>query len=217
MAYTKTEWNNNTAPYINDTNLNKIEQGIYDNDQAITTLGNRVDNIANKTDSALGYDEYSSTSTYVVGDYCIYNNKLYVCNTAIATAEEFDSTKWTETSVDELISQNKEDIANINEVTDFSSQVTFNETPASYSMKAKNGVAYIEYNGATKAHALDTIIFTIPAGYRPAEDIFTPSIQSIKYARVWIRASDGTVRISSVSSTTDTSRINFTVSYLIGN
>lgn len=30
MAYTKTTWVNGTAPAINDTNLNKIEQGIFD-------------------------------------------------------------------------------------------------------------------------------------------------------------------------------------------
>ena len=30
MAYTKTTWVNDTAPAINATNLNKMEQGIYD-------------------------------------------------------------------------------------------------------------------------------------------------------------------------------------------
>lgn len=38
MAYTKTNWVNGTTP-INDTNLNHIEQGIYDNDQSIAGLG----------------------------------------------------------------------------------------------------------------------------------------------------------------------------------
>lgn len=31
MAYTKTEWINDSVPAINASNLNKIEQGIYDN------------------------------------------------------------------------------------------------------------------------------------------------------------------------------------------
>ena len=99
MSYIKTNWSNNTAPYINADNLNKIEQGIYDNDQKITG-----------TDNVLGYDEYSNSSTYVVGDYCIYNNKLYVCNTAIATAEDFDSSKWTETSINGIIESVKSDV-----------------------------------------------------------------------------------------------------------
>ena len=32
MAYTKTVWKNGQAPALNEDNLNKIEQGIYDND-----------------------------------------------------------------------------------------------------------------------------------------------------------------------------------------
>lgn len=38
MSYTKTQWNNDTAPAINEDNLNKIEQGIYDNDSHIGDL-----------------------------------------------------------------------------------------------------------------------------------------------------------------------------------
>ena len=36
MAYTKTQWVNNTTP-IDETNLNKIEQGIYDNSLKLET------------------------------------------------------------------------------------------------------------------------------------------------------------------------------------
>lgn len=38
MSYTKTIWNNNTAPHINADNLNKIETGVYDNDTSIGAL-----------------------------------------------------------------------------------------------------------------------------------------------------------------------------------
>jgi hypothetical protein len=49
-------------------------------------------------------DEYDSTSTYSVGDYCIYGGVFYRCTTAVTTAESFDSTKWTTTQVgDELL------------------------------------------------------------------------------------------------------------------
>lgn len=44
-------------------------------------------------------NQYSSTSTYAVGDFCIYNSLLYKCNTAITTAEAWDSTHWTQTNV----------------------------------------------------------------------------------------------------------------------
>ena len=50
-------------------------------------------------------DEYSKSATYNVGDYCIYNNTHYKCNTAISIAENFDSSKWTQTTINsELLS-----------------------------------------------------------------------------------------------------------------
>ena len=44
-------------------------------------------------------DAYDNTATYAVGDYCIYNNSLYKCSTAATVAEDFDSTKWTVTTI----------------------------------------------------------------------------------------------------------------------
>ena len=44
-------------------------------------------------------DAYDNTATYDVDDFCIYENTLYKCNTAIATPEDFDSTKWTQTTI----------------------------------------------------------------------------------------------------------------------
>ena len=43
-------------------------------------------------------DEYSATNTYAVGDYCIRENVLYKCKTAITTGEAFDSSKWVQTT-----------------------------------------------------------------------------------------------------------------------
>ena len=48
-------------------------------------------------------DVYSGSTTYSVGDYCIYDNKLYRCITGITTAEAFDSAKWQETKVGEEV------------------------------------------------------------------------------------------------------------------
>ena len=44
-------------------------------------------------------DQYDPTQTYDVGDYCIYNNTLYRCNTAITTAEAWTAAHWTATSI----------------------------------------------------------------------------------------------------------------------
>lgn len=48
-------------------------------------------------------DTYSDTSTYDVGDYCMFGGLMYECTTAIATAEPFDITHWSRTSVADLI------------------------------------------------------------------------------------------------------------------
>lgn len=42
---------------------------------------------------------YSNQLTYAVGDLVIYDHKLYRCITAVSSAENFDSTKWTQASV----------------------------------------------------------------------------------------------------------------------
>lgn len=64
-------------------------------------------------------DQYSASRTYDVGDICIYDNKLYKCVTAVATAEAFDQTKWNKTSFAALhanqekkISENTQSLAN---------------------------------------------------------------------------------------------------------
>ena len=48
-------------------------------------------------------DVYSSSSTYKVGQLCIYNNTLYKCNTAITTAESWTAAHWTATTIAEEI------------------------------------------------------------------------------------------------------------------
>lgn len=53
-------------------------------------------------ETAINYhvtDIYSDTKTYKIGDYCIHNNILYKCKTAVSIAEEFDESKWEETNI----------------------------------------------------------------------------------------------------------------------
>lgn len=58
------------------------------------------DSIADKiTYSSLGINNYDNSSTYSIGDYTRYLDKVYKCNTAIETAEDFDSSKWTQSTV----------------------------------------------------------------------------------------------------------------------
>lgn len=42
---------------------------------------------------------YSNANTYVIDDLVYYNDYLYKCNTAVSTPEDFDSSKWTQTTI----------------------------------------------------------------------------------------------------------------------
>lgn len=47
--------------------------------------------------------EYDATATYAVGDHCVHLGKYYECNTAISTAEAWNSTHWDLTSIEDTI------------------------------------------------------------------------------------------------------------------
>lgn len=55
--------------------------------------------LAQKVNITVVTDAYSSLQTYAVGDYCIYENTLYKCTTAITTAEAWNSAHWTATTI----------------------------------------------------------------------------------------------------------------------
>jgi hypothetical protein len=51
MSYTKTTWKDNTSPAINQDNLNKIENGIYNLHNTATYVENQVDGLVNKVNN----------------------------------------------------------------------------------------------------------------------------------------------------------------------
>lgn len=59
---------------------------------------------------------YDATQTYAVGDYTLYNNNLYECNTPIPQAESFDGTKWTRVKITDDVKKAKNDITQINTI-----------------------------------------------------------------------------------------------------
>ena len=56
---------------------------------------------------------YDSTATYSVGDYVVYEHDLYVCNTAISTAEAWTAAHWTQTDIGTVLESLKSDIDTI--------------------------------------------------------------------------------------------------------
>lgn len=70
-------------------------------------------------------DEYSSSSTYAVGDYCIYNGQFYRCTTAITTAEAWTAAHWTSVNVADELTDLKGDIPqNVSDLTNDSGYQT---------------------------------------------------------------------------------------------
>lgn len=71
------------------SNIQLINTDVDSIEENVEKLNNTTDEISENL-----CDEYNNTKTYKVGDYCIYENRLYKCNIDIATAENFDVSKW---------------------------------------------------------------------------------------------------------------------------
>ena len=95
MSYTKTNWVNDQAPAINATNLNKIENGIFNNDAIITSI---------MTTLGINATTWVSTNTYVEGQVVVYNNKLYknITGNYTTTNPASDTTNWQETTLQDM-------------------------------------------------------------------------------------------------------------------
>lgn len=95
MSYTKTNWVNDQAPAINATNLNKIEQGIFNNDALLSSIMN-----------TLGIDTQTwvSTDSYVEGQVVVYNNQLYknITGNYTTTPPNEDTTNWSLTNMKDM-------------------------------------------------------------------------------------------------------------------
>lgn len=59
------------------------------------------------------FPTYSSSATYSVGDLVNYNNYFYRCTTAVATPEDFDSNKWTITTLNDELRTTQNNVATL--------------------------------------------------------------------------------------------------------
>ena len=57
--------------------------------------------------------EYSSSATYAVGDYCIYDAVLYRCTTAITTVEAWTAAHWSAVKLGQEVTNLKEDLSEL--------------------------------------------------------------------------------------------------------
>lgn len=110
-------------------------------------------------------DAFSKTSTYSVGDYCIYQNVLKKCIKDVETAGDYDSTCWEDTTIGEEFSELNRKIGNDGNYK-FDAVVWTNPT---YQITQKNGWVDINYHvtvsGGTASK--EFTIASIPEEIRP--------------------------------------------------
>ena len=75
------------------------------NETLKTAFNNQVEGLNEFVENIAS--EYNNTLTYKVGDYCMYENKLYKCITEITTAESFDESKWEDVNIVDELNKNK--------------------------------------------------------------------------------------------------------------
>lgn len=107
--------------------------------------------IENSSDSITA--EYDNTATYVLGEYCIHDHKLYQSNVAITTAEAWNSAHWDAVNVMDQIGNlqtlrttaKTSLVSALNEIDTNVSQVPISSTIYTSLLQIINSVRYTKY------------------------------------------------------------------------
>lgn len=144
------EYDNTTSQLTADN----VQEAI---DEVVANVGTASEDILT-LQNVQGYDKYDETQTYAVGDYAIYNNIVYECTTAVSTAEPFDSTKWTATSIEQIIDGVKGDITQAqSDISELNSSLAYKSVSNLFSVKSAY-TSLIEITNQT-AYRVGNIIY----------------------------------------------------------
>lgn len=179
-------------PYITGKADGNALADFIANEQEYVTDLNTVDKHINGAINELhaingySYDAYDDTATYAVGDLCIYNNTLYKCTTAITTAEAWNASHWTATSIADEISElnlGKQDI-----IPDtVAKTVTFDVALSGGEVKAKvyNRVLYVSgymrFSSAQSANTQLLHISDVMLAMEVFESCFTDGSSTVRF------------------------------------
>ena len=116
--------------------LSKIDAILSDLSYVETVASSAIGNEANAFDDAEG-------TTYSVGDYCIYDNKLYICKRR-TSSPQFDNTAWERVNIGDKLKQIKAEIDTVatdalNALNNSNAALT---AAASASTDASNAITY---------------------------------------------------------------------------
>lgn len=143
-----------TKPDYTDTaDIEVVNSNMDIIDEALKVIDTKAQNVMSKNSSA-----WSSTTTYTVGQYCIYNNSLWKCLVQHSGQTPQEGTYWTKVSLDTLgaeISAINSNLTNISAI------------------QLVNGVIYEKRNGINLLYFNDYAI-TSTDGLLLPSDIITP-------------------------------------------
>jgi len=92
MAYTKTVWANGTTPAINEDNLNKMEQGIYENSISGSTSKDAINEEISKLQEDIGTHNYFNAANIELVVINTSNNVRAGCDCGVLPAGEYKLT-----------------------------------------------------------------------------------------------------------------------------
>ncbi len=137
--YNLPEYSDSADIAVLNANFSSIDANEYRIEGKLNALGN---------DIALPYD---NTATYDVGDYVIYNNALYRCITAVATAEDFNNTKWTAITIGGELKSHDTRISTLEAGVDLEKSATnsFDDGIDSYFKKVVSSIVPVQAGSGT--------------------------------------------------------------------
>lgn len=104
----------------------------------------------------------------------------------------------------------------IGEVIDFKDEITFNENYANAQFKKIGKLIVVNYQGESKSHSKNEILFKIPQKYCPSKFIPLNFIgQDGAYSGVAGIQSTGNFQIISISNTTNPGRLYTNFTYIL--
>ena len=102
MATSTTNYNLVKPDYNESADIEVINSNMDIIDEALNSLSNRISNTVS--------DYWNNSTIYEVGQYCIYDNKLWKCLVQHSGQTPTNGTYWTQTSIDKEFTELKGDL-----------------------------------------------------------------------------------------------------------
>ena len=105
MATSTTNYNLVKPDYNESADIDVINSNMDIIDEALNSLSNRISNTVS--------DYWNNSTIYEVGQYCIYDNKLWKCLVQHSGQTPTEGTYWTQTSIDKEFTELKSELVEL--------------------------------------------------------------------------------------------------------